>query len=432
MPEQYYPTYVFEDRDVVIIELREAYKEANGQSRLYTQLSSLLLGVLALILSLMQFEGTQPLQAAIQSRVILLSLYVSISIIGVLLLFYFADLQKSIALNRRKVIVLRTMLGLDYGAVRAVLPIDRVEGAVNPFMIKIFSGWFHYMSLPFWTISIFTGLMWAIGAGNLLPLFSSLFSFGAILGLWVSILAMIYRRRLFDNHETFKQLMASCFARFVNVRLVPSMEYSLYRSRLSAIETGRVGIDTELLAKIIVAIEDRYFYQHKGVQWRSIFRAVGSTISYIRDRHKIILSGGSTITMQLARTVFVVDYHKVMRRKVVEVLLAFWLETQLSKKEIIEMYIGSARFAAGIYGLPAALKHFFPDRPIGNDLSPEEAFLLAERLSAMKSTYSEARLKSLLSRTSIEVDALKDTKLQTLKQIYEAVGLTPLNTDNIT
>lgn len=117
-----------------------------------------------------------------------------------------------------------------------------------------------------------------------------------------------------------------------------------------------------------LAIEDRRFYSHWGVDPRGIARAVWTGHG-----------GGSTITQQLAKFTFL-SSERSLTRKAREALIAFWLEAWLSKDEILERYLSNAYFGDNMYGLRAASLHYFYRQP--EKLNPEQAAMLAGLLQA--------------------------------------------------
>ena len=122
-----------------------------------------------------------------------------------------------------------------------------------------------------------------------------------------------------------------------------------------------------------LAIEDRRFYSHWGVDPRSIARAIWSNVSGGRTQ------GGSTITQQLAKFTFLTP-KKTMGRKAREAMIAFWLETWLTKDEILERYLSNAYFGDNTYGLRAASMHYFYRQP--EKLTPAQAAMLAGLVQA--------------------------------------------------
>ena len=119
----------------------------------------------------------------------------------------------------------------------------------------------------------------------------------------------------------------------------------------------------------IIAIEDRKFYSHWGVDIFGIARAL---IANIREGR--IAQGGSTITQQLARNLFEM-YENTLSRKIKEALLAVRIERAYSKDEILEMYLNQIYFGAGAYGVEAAARVFFGKH--ASELTVGEASMLA-------------------------------------------------------
>jgi len=122
-----------------------------------------------------------------------------------------------------------------------------------------------------------------------------------------------------------------------------------------------------------LAIEDRRFYSHWGIDPRGIARAAWSNLTSGRTQ------GGSTITQQLAKSTFL-NSKQNLGRKAREALIALWLEAWLSKDEILERYLSNAYFGDNVYGLRAASLHYFYRRP--ENLKPEQAAMLAGLLQA--------------------------------------------------
>ncbi|MFN4357356.1 transglycosylase domain-containing protein [Sphingopyxis alaskensis] len=122
-----------------------------------------------------------------------------------------------------------------------------------------------------------------------------------------------------------------------------------------------------------LAIEDRRFYSHWGIDPRSIARAVWSNITGGPTQ------GGSTITQQLAKFTFLTP-KRTLGRKAREALIAFWLEAWLTKDEILERYLSNAYFGDNTYGLRAASLHYFYRQP--ENLTPAQAAMLAGLVQA--------------------------------------------------
>jgi penicillin-binding protein 1A len=123
------------------------------------------------------------------------------------------------------------------------------------------------------------------------------------------------------------------------------------------------------LPKAFVAIEDKRFYEHHGVD------PVGVSRALLRD---VIggssIEGGSTLTQQLAKNLFLTQ-ERTLSRKIQEAILAFWLERRYSKDQILELYLNRVYFGSGAYGVEAAAQKYFGKS--ARDVTLSEAALLA-------------------------------------------------------
>ncbi|MEM9169748.1 MAG: PBP1A family penicillin-binding protein [Pseudomonadota bacterium] len=156
----------------------------------------------------------------------------------------------------------------------------------------------------------------------------------------------------------------------------------------SALQTRGPGAPVRLadlpphVPQAVLAVEDRNFRHHVGVNPLSVVRAfvVNTVEGEVRQ-------GGSTITQQLAKNVFL-SPEKTLKRKVQELLLAFWLERRFTKDEILTLYLNRVYFGGGAYGVDAASRRYFA-KPARN-LSIGEAAVLAGLLKA-PSRYAPTR-----------------------------------------
>jgi len=107
------------------------------------------------------------------------------------------------------------------------------------------------------------------------------------------------------------------------------------------------------LPRAVLATEDRRFYEHFGVDPIGLARAL-----YVNLRDWELSQGGSTITQQLAKNIFLTP-ERTIRRKGQEILLALWLEHKFTKDQILSLYLNRVYFGAGTYGVDAAARRFF-------------------------------------------------------------------------
>ncbi len=128
------------------------------------------------------------------------------------------------------------------------------------------------------------------------------------------------------------------------------------------------------VGQAFVAIEDRRFYQHLGIDPWGIARAMARNLRAGRVRE-----GGSTISQQLAKTSFL-SPDRTAGRKIQEALIAVWLEVWLSKEEILSRYLSNVYFGDNVYGLRAAARHYFDVDP--EDLTLSQAAMLAGVVNA--------------------------------------------------
>ena len=128
------------------------------------------------------------------------------------------------------------------------------------------------------------------------------------------------------------------------------------------------------IPQAVMAIEDRRFYSHFGIDPIGLGRAV---VSNLVDRR--FGQGGSTLTQQLAKNLFLKP-DRTIERKIQELLMAFWLEHKFSKDQILEMYLNRVYFGSGSYGVEAASRRYFGKS--ARDVSLPEAALLAGLLQA--------------------------------------------------
>ena len=128
------------------------------------------------------------------------------------------------------------------------------------------------------------------------------------------------------------------------------------------------------MAHAVLAVEDRRFYEHPGIDPLGLVRAVFANLRAGR-----LVQGGSSITQQLAKNLFL-SPDRTIKRKVQEAMLAFWLEHRFSKDEILSLYLNRVYFGAGTYGVDAAARRFFGKS--AREVNLYEAAMLAGLLKA--------------------------------------------------
>ena len=128
------------------------------------------------------------------------------------------------------------------------------------------------------------------------------------------------------------------------------------------------------LPAAVLAVEDARFYRHFGIDLLGLARAMAANIRAGR-----IVQGGSTITQQLAKNLFL-GPERTLKRKVQEVILALWLEKRFTKDEILALYLNRVYLGAGNFGMEAAARNYF-SKP-ARRLQLNEAAMLAGLLKA--------------------------------------------------
>ncbi len=131
--------------------------------------------------------------------------------------------------------------------------------------------------------------------------------------------------------------------------------------------------------KMVINSEDGSFYRHGGVVWKQLERSINRNI----ERSSFAF-GGSTITMQLARNLYL-SAKKNVSRKLQEIIIAKVLEKEYSKKEQLASYLNMIEFGPGVHGVAAASKHFFATTP--NKLTPLQSSFLASLIPAPSTRY---------------------------------------------
>ncbi|MEW6076982.1 MAG: penicillin-binding protein 1A [Thermodesulfobacteriota bacterium] len=174
-----------------------------------------------------------------------------------------------------------------------------------------------------------------------------------------------------------------------------------------------------MLIAALLATEDHRFFSHSGIDLKGIFRAG------IRDlRVGEFVEGGSTITQQLAKTLFL-THKKDIQRKIKEVILAFQLERRYTKEQILELYLNQVYLGSGAYGVKAAAEKFFNKPP--DQLTVAECALIAG-MPKMPSRYSPLANKDLAiaRRNTVLRQMLRYNIIS--RQEYESYSREPLVT----
>ena len=171
------------------------------------------------------------------------------------------------------------------------------------------------------------------------------------------------------------------------------------------------------LIAAVLAIEDRRFYSHIGIDLRGVARAMVANVAAGR-----LVQGGSTITQQLAKNMFLTN-ERTLLRKVQEALLALWLEVNYTKDEILSAYLNRVFLGPGIYGMDAAARQYFGVPATAVNL--RQSAILAGLLQA-PSRYSPASNPELaLRRSETVLNAMVDAGFLTAEAREDGTDVVP-------
>lgn len=164
--------------------------------------------------------------------------------------------------------------------------------------------------------------------------------------------------------------------------------------------------------RAVLAVEDRNFYHHVGVNPLAVVRAI-----FVNLKEGEVRQGGSTLTQQLAKNLFL-NGDRTYKRKIQEFFLALWLEHQFTKDEILTLYLNRVYFGAGAYGIDAASFRYF-GKPAQKLTLPESA-ILAGLLKAPSHYAPDKNPADAGQRARLVVDAMLDAGFITREQAQAA------------
>ena len=169
----------------------------------------------------------------------------------------------------------------------------------------------------------------------------------------------------------------------IGMGIIVYQGYSMYKEALNAMSIDQkieqIKSETEIYTKYeempenyidaVIAVEDRRFFEHNGIDLRSITRAIIKDIQTMS-----LVEGGSTITQQLAKNTYFTQ-KKEFTRKIAEIFMAFEFENKCSKEEIFELYVNTMYFGDGYYCVAEAAEGYF-DKKV-SEMNLYESTLLA-------------------------------------------------------
>jgi penicillin-binding protein 1A len=168
------------------------------------------------------------------------------------------------------------------------------------------------------------------------------------------------------------------------------------------------------LPKAFVAIEDRRFYEHFGIDPVGIARAVMRNVT-----RRGVAQGGSTLTQQLAKNLFLTQ-ERTASRKAQEAILALWLERNYSKDQLLELYLNRVYFGAGAYGVEAAAQRYF-GKP-AKDVTVSEAAVLAGLVQAPSRLAPNRNPQAAQARAELVLAAMADLGFLRAEQVKVALA----------
>ena len=205
-------------------------------------------------------------------------------------------------------------------------------------------------------------------------------------------------------------------------RWLATGKYSVKFLDINGNEIGKRGINLndavpfdeipEHLIKATLATEDRRFYEHFGVDVFGTFRALMENIKAGEN-----VQGGSTLTQQLAKNLFL-SSERSLQRKVKEVFLAIWLESRLTKREIFKLYLDRAYMGGGAFGVEAAAQFYFGKSV--REITLAEAAIMAGLYKAPTKYAPHINMPASLARANEVLSNLVESGFYTEGQIHHA------------
>ncbi|WP_370455266.1 transglycosylase domain-containing protein [Pseudolabrys sp. FHR47] len=166
------------------------------------------------------------------------------------------------------------------------------------------------------------------------------------------------------------------------------------------------------LIKAVLATEDRRFYEHFGIDIGGTLRAVVTNA-----RAGGVVQGGSSLSQQLAKNLFLSN-ERTLDRKIKEAFLAMWLESRLTKNEILKLYLDRAYMGGGAFGVDAAAQYYF--NKSARDVNLSEAAMLAGLFKAPTKFAPHVNLPAARARANVVLDNLVEAGFMTEGQVFGA------------
>ena len=168
----------------------------------------------------------------------------------------------------------------------------------------------------------------------------------------------------------------------------------------------------ENLINAVIVTEDKRFFNHYGVDIKGVLRAI-----YVNLKERRIVQGGSTITQQLAKNLFLTP-ERSFTRKLHELILSLWLELRFSKKQILSIYLNRVYLGSGTYGVQAASEKYFNKKV--EDLNLYESAVIASLLKAPSRYNPIANKKLSQERASLVLENMAKSQMISKAKVKEA------------
>jgi len=239
-----------------------------------------------------------------------------------------------------------------------------------------------------------------------------LFYWGAVLGLW-AVIAVVGVVIWVGAHLPAIQALEI-------PKRPPTIQIVGFDGSMLATRGEMPGANVSLkdlppyLPRAFIAIEDRRFYSHYGVDPIGIARAAVANIL-----HRGVSQGGSTLTQQLAKNLFLTQ-ERTLQRKLQEVELALWLERKHSKAQILELYLNRVYFGSGAYGVEAAAQRYFGKS--AKNVTIAEAAMLAGLVKSPSRLAPNRNPEGAEKRAQTVLTAMADAKFITETQAKASIG----------
>lgn len=234
--------------------------------------------------------------------------------------------------------------------------------------------------------------------------------FAALAGLGALVIAVLIAMASLPSYE---ELKSSPNGQMVRVRAADgSVIVSLGPSYGDWLTTDRIPAD---MKKAMVAVEDRRFYMHPGIDPIGMGRA--AWVAWQRKGEGRRLQGASTITQQIARNIFLTNAYS-FGRKFREVILALAMERKFSKDQILELYLNRVYFGGGAYGIDAAARKFFDHS--GTTLNLGESAIIAGLVKAPSHYSPTADREAAIDRAKVVLEVMQDAGVITPAQAEAA------------